>query len=243
MSLLDLRDRHIDPAIDNKEIQLGNLLHSSLFIDEVSPADMEDLTREISELVVLKETINQHRHKSNSSEFLQGIYRKATELGLEVMYAEREISVADASETETELQLARRKTRKPKPTPRARKPTPKPRPRAEEPPAAVPIGAPVKKKLVIKAITGYRWRSDTYKGTKSNLKYKSKIFTKLKKELGLDNESVDAVMHAIREGSRPIADQDSSSEALTAIFGAGAGAEAMIQFHQQMKEHVFDQDK
>jgi hypothetical protein len=110
MSLLDLRDRHIIPAIDEQEVKLGHLLHSSLdHSDEAGTMMIEELQKNIAGLVSLRDFINQNRHHPNDTEYLKQYYGEAKRFGLDVQYLERKAIVVGVETKKTKLQERRSK--------------------------------------------------------------------------------------------------------------------------------------
>jgi hypothetical protein len=141
MSLLDLRDRHIIPAINDQEVQLGHLLYSSLTTDvgAGAGAEIKNLQKNISGLVSLREFIDQNRHNTGS---VEQFYSEAKRFGLDVQYHERRAIVIGAETKKTKLQEQRIKKMKLKPNGAA----------GEK--KAHQAGVPVKIKGKLKKLTG-----------------------------------------------------------------------------------------
>lgn len=114
MSLLDLRERHIKPAIDDKEVKLGHMLHSTLMAD-VQPQQISDLMKNIQDLVALKELIDQNTHKANGSDYIKELYTTAKNLGINVEYHERKPILTQKEAKKTALQQKRADTSKQRP--------------------------------------------------------------------------------------------------------------------------------
>ncbi len=113
MSLLDLRDRHIIPSLNKKEIALGELKYHSLDNPSDVQANIEVLQNDIDRLVALRDRIDQIRYSAVGSAQIRNIYQEASDLGLQVTYNERdaiESTAAVAGKLETALVKNKKKS-------------------------------------------------------------------------------------------------------------------------------------
>lgn len=225
MSLLDLRDRHVNPAIDSREIVLGHMLHLSLDQD-VDPREIADLQRSIQGLVSLREYINQHHHKSNDSDFTQAVYTKAAEFGLtNVKYQERKVieTIAEPERTAYQKMKAQPKT-KAKTNAKTKTPEPKTKPAAAAAEAPAKAKAKIKTeakaeikaeaKTKIKAVVKSDIVQHVFQTGEKGLYYSSRRFAKIIAKDDYSQELIDGVIRALALGQRPISEQISSVGAI-----------------------------
>ena len=257
MSLLDLRDRHIIPAINDGEMELGHMLHNSLDND-VSHETIKELQRRVGSLIALKEYINQNTHEANSTEYLKQFYDEAQRLGLHAaVYHERRPVTANVEVKKTAYQASRSRKRsgakgaaKPVAEVEPEMKTSVPAPIKAKVPAKVKIPAKVKAKVkaTVKAtaaeasaltapekktrIGQYMWKTGSQAKAGSGLYFKYDAFRRRSK--GASDEHLDMAMNAMLQGSRPIPDQVSSAAAL------GGLPDEVVALHNRLKSVVYD---
>lgn len=259
MSLFDLRDRYVIPAINEREIELSTLLYNSLDKD-IPPDLIKKHQDQISGLLALKQYINQNLHQSNDTERLKQFYVEAKRYGLDVEYRERKAIYVDTDTKTTKLQSLRKskpKSKSPLPAktkakpnikPKAKDLTEEPKPKVkdkdvvEEPKLKLKpkIKAPIK---AVKKEINYKWKTDTYapSGTTTditfnNTKFKAATFKKTP-------EVTDAVVNAIilmRDQGESPSDQLSNASALQQVLPQDTVTPEMVSLHNKLKTLVVE---
>lgn len=255
MSLLDLRDRYVIPAINEREIELGTLLYSSLDSD-IDSGVIKQQQDQLAGLVALKEFINQNLQQTNDTDRLKQFYSEARRYGLDVEYRERKAIYVDTDTKTTKLQSVRKASKASKALKPKAKPKIKPKaqthsdPEPEPAAAAAPVAPKKKLKVPLKKLKApkkqveYKWKTDTYApaGTTTNL-----TVNNVKFKLAILNKSpdvIDAVINAItllRDQGQSPSEQVSNVAALEQVLPSGTVTPDMVSLHNKLKALVVEE--